>query len=112
MILAIIASKCSMWLARSCGSGEGSGEGLLKQPRGLAVSGSEMYVCDANNHRVQVFGLDGAFVRQWDTKRSGDGQLDDPHGVVVNGDVVLVTNVFKPRQWGRRGDRDGLGALQ
>merc|ERR1711957_154381 len=94
------------------GGTHGSGEGQLKGPVGLAVSGGEVYVCDQWNHRVVVFGLDGSFVRQWGTNGSGGGH---PGAVVVNGDEVLVTDydnhrvqVFGldgsfVRQWGGRG---------
>ena len=56
-----------------------------------------MYVCDSFNHRVQVFGLDGSFVRQWGGEGSGEGQFDGPYGVVVNGDEVLVTDLSNDR---------------
>ena len=52
---------------------------------GLAVSGGEVYVCDQQNFRMVVFGLDGSFVRQWGTEGF-------PEGVAVNGDEVLVTD--------------------
>ena len=56
-----------------------------------------MYVCDSWNHRVQVFGLDGSFVRQWGGEGSREGQFDGPYGVVVNGDEVLVTDLGNHR---------------
>ena len=74
-------------------------------------------MCDASNNRVQVFGLDGSFVRQWGTQGSGDGQFKYPSGLIVNGDEVLVIDygnhrvqVFGldgsfVRQWGGKGDR-------
>ena len=34
-------------------------------PCGVAVGRQEVVVCDRDNHRVQVFGLDGTFLRQW-----------------------------------------------
>ena len=76
-------------------------------------------MCDTENHRVQVFGLNGSFARQLGTKGSGDGQLGRLHGVVVNGGEVLLTDfrnhrvqVFGldgsfVRQWG--GEGDGVG---
>ena len=50
---------------RAWGS-EGSGEGEFNRPSGVAVSGGgEVLVCGSDNHRVQVFGLDGSFKRAW-----------------------------------------------
>ena len=44
--------------------GRGAGPGQFNVPRGVAVVGDAVIVCDAGNHRVQVFGRDGDFVRQ------------------------------------------------
>ena len=74
-----------------------------------------MYVCDQDNHRMVVYGLDGSFVRQWCTKGSGEGQFNRPWAVAVNWDEVLVgdycnhrVQVFSldgsfVRQWGGEG---------
>ena len=37
---------------------EGSGEGEFNVPRGMCVSGEEVFVCDKLNHRTQVFSRD------------------------------------------------------
>lgn len=37
------------------GGGLGSRRGELRSPRGVAVVGDRIYVCDTDNHRVQVF---------------------------------------------------------
>ena len=42
---------------------EGSGEGQLKYPRGLVVAAFDnLIVCDSDNHRLQMFTLDGKFL--------------------------------------------------
>ena len=62
-----------------------------------------------------MFGLDGSFVRQWGTVGSGEGQFNFPHGVLVDGDEVLVIDTCNNRvqvfglngsfvrQWGDKG---------
>ena len=47
---------------------EGSEEGEFKSPGGMCVSGEELFVCDQSNDRIQVFGRDGSFVRQWGSR--------------------------------------------
>lgn len=47
------------------GSG-GEGEGQFKEPTGLAVGDEFVFVADAGNNRLQVFDLEGKFVRQWE----------------------------------------------
>ena len=71
------------------------------------------------NHRVQVFGLDGTFVRQWGDEGEGPGQFSNPRGVAVVGGEVVVSDglnyrvqVFGwdgtlVRQWGGEGDGPG-----
>jgi DNA-binding beta-propeller fold protein YncE len=44
---------------------EGTSEGEFKDPTGLDVAGDEVFVADAGNSRIQVFDLDGKFIRQW-----------------------------------------------
>jgi DNA-binding beta-propeller fold protein YncE len=41
-------------------AGYGSGPSQLNSPMAITVVGNRIYVADAGNHRVQVFGLDGA----------------------------------------------------
>ena len=43
-----------------------------------------MILADYDNCRVQVFELDGSFVRQWDS-------FDRPHGIAVSGGEVFLT---------------------
>ena len=45
----------------------------MKQPRGVAVdTQGNVYVADTQNHRVEQFAADGAFMTQW--RRCEDGQ--------------------------------------
>ncbi|MCG8620899.1 MAG: NHL repeat-containing protein, partial [Proteobacteria bacterium] len=45
---------------------EGSGNGQFKGPHDIAFdSAGNMYVTDANNHRIQVFNSEGQFLRVW-----------------------------------------------
>ena len=44
----------------------GAGAGELNTPRGVAVAADgTIYVADSGNNRIEVFGADGQFVRQW-----------------------------------------------
>ena len=46
------------------GSG-GSAEGEFNEPTGIAIGSNSVFVADANNDRVQVFDLEGKFLRQF-----------------------------------------------
>ncbi len=43
----------------------GSGENQFNEPTGIAVGANLVFITDAGNNRIQVFNLDGNFVRQW-----------------------------------------------
>lgn len=44
----------------------GSGEGQMNESTGIAIGGGHVYVADTGNNRIEVFDMDGKFVRTWD----------------------------------------------
>jgi DNA-binding beta-propeller fold protein YncE len=88
---------------RFLGNGEGSAEGQLNYPRGVALVQSNggqqetVLVTDEHNHRVSQFALDGTFVGIFAGKGeegSGDGEFHYPRGITVLGSSgeVAVTD--------------------
>ena len=66
---------------------EGSGEGMFKNPHGVAVSdGDEIVVADECNHRVQVFDSNGTFLRSFGHQGKNDGELYHPKAVAIDKD--------------------------
>jgi sugar lactone lactonase YvrE len=63
--------------------------GLFFGPRGIAVSGDEIYVTDTGNERVQVFASDGTFLRAFGGTGSEPGQLIEPVGIAVGPDDLV-----------------------
>ncbi len=53
-------------------------------PRAIAVTDSEIYVTDTGNERIQVFGLDGTFIRAFGGFGTEPGRLIEPVGVAVD----------------------------
>ncbi len=80
----------------SFGSGE---DGLLANPAGLAVDSSgRVYVADAGNDQVQVFGADGGFVTRWGSEGSGTGQFSSPNGIAIDAEgFVYVADTLNNR---------------
>ncbi len=95
----------------------GSADGEFNNPRGVAVLARSqdrilaqsqdptrncIFVADCFNHRIQVFGIDGSFIRKWGSRGNGDGQFYYPCGVAVRArsqdrghptqDLVFVTD--------------------
>ena len=65
----------------------GWGEGMFKNPCGVAVSdGDEIVVADNQNHRVQVFDSNGTFLRSFGHKDENAGEFNCPIGIAINKD--------------------------
>jgi tripartite motif-containing protein 71 len=54
-----VAESFTVW-----GTG-GSNQGEFNEATGIAIGGDLVYVADAGNMRMQVFDLNGAFIKQW-----------------------------------------------
>jgi sugar lactone lactonase YvrE len=77
--------------------GEGSGDGQFFYPRGIATAPSgQVYVADAQNHRIERFGPTGNFLGKWGSEGSGDGQFRQPIGIAVDSaGIVYVTDAVR-----------------
>ena len=102
--------------------GAGDGQFQIFGPSGLEVGPyGEVFAVDYNNHRVQVFGATGDFLRKWGSFGSGDGQFLTPFDVAVNWDThtAYVADLGNARvqkfttggvflgQWGSSGSGQG-----
>ena len=55
-------------------------------------------VCDAGNHRVQVFEQSGKFITKFGTKGSGIGEFNGPVSTAVLSDGrIVVTDFYNNR---------------
>ena len=70
---------------------EGSGDGMFKNPFGVAVTDrDEIMVADCKNHRVQVFDSNGTFLRSFGHEGQNAGELKIPTGIATDKD----SNIF------------------
>lgn len=60
----------------------GSGNGQFNTPWRICIVGSELYVVDSGNSRVQVFNLSGVYQRQWAINAGAKGIFPDGAGGV------------------------------
>lgn len=56
---------------------EGDPQGM-GQPAGVAVSDKRIYVSDAKNHRISVYGLEGTFLQSFGRRGTGPGEFNFP----------------------------------
>ncbi len=102
---------------RTWGLEVGTEPGQFNQPRDVAVGlDNEIYVLDSDNHRVQVFDLEGNYLREWGSRCQlesglgcvdpdgngplayGDGQFQEPWGIAVDAEG----RVFVADTWNHR----------
>lgn len=68
----------------------GTGNGQFNTPLGniaiqYTINSHQVFVTDSHNNRMQYFGPDGKYVGQFGTLGSGQGQLNLPFGIGMNG---------------------------
>lgn len=62
----------------------GSKKGQFNDPRGIAVYNNQVYVCDRENHRIQVFDLDLNFKDSIGSNGRGKGEFDAPKDIKID----------------------------
>ena len=67
-------------LIRQIGA-EGNMDGC---PKGVKVHNKQVYICDSENHRIQIFSLSLEFIRSIGTEGSKVGQLSRPQDLAVD----------------------------
>lgn len=69
----------------SCRAGTaGSGNGQFSSVQGDAISGTNLYVADLSNNRIEEFNEKGEYVTKFGTKGKGNGEFEFPTGVAAN----------------------------
>ena len=59
-------------------------EGEFNFPRGVTLHDNQVYVCDTNNHRIQVFDVNLNFVRSIGSHGKGRGEFNKPYDVKLD----------------------------
>ncbi len=74
-------------------SGEPTGSfsvrGRAEAPVDMCVMHGEVYVTDSGGDRIQVFGIQGAFLREIGIPGSGKGDFTDPAGIAVTENLTV-----------------------
>lgn len=76
---------------------EGAGLGEFNDPTGIAIAGNEVFVADARNGRIQVFSLDGDFLRAFGRPGDGKGELGRPMNLSSRDGELYVPEYFNDR---------------
>ena len=75
----------------------GSGDGQFRYPRSVYVhqltgGSAEVYVSEWDNHRVQVFDLNGSFIRKFGSLGTGLGQIKYGSGLIIASDGLVYVS--------------------
>ena len=77
-----------------CVGQEGSKEGKFCDPRGVTLHNNQVYVCDHNNHCIQVFDLDLNFIQSIGSHGKGRGEFVSPYDVTFTSDRCMYVADF------------------
>jgi DNA-binding beta-propeller fold protein YncE len=76
--------------------GNGSDNGKLSFPRGIAVDFSgNVYVCDTGNDRIQKFSGDGAFIASFGSFGRGIKRFNKPRYIAIDMDYNMYISDYK-----------------
>ena len=77
----------------------GSANGEFSNPECIVINNDEIIICDKRNHRIQVYKLDGTFLRQWGSFGRGIGQFEYPDGLAISTDMneIFVCDMLNNR---------------
>ena len=67
----------------------GIGDGEFDHPIDVVEQKGELYVSDCNNHRIQVFSMEGRFIRSFTVKDPATQKSCAPRGLCVGPDRLL-----------------------
>ena len=67
-----------------CVGRKGKEEGEFNDPSGITLYADKIFVCDRNNHRIQVFDCDLSFFQSFGSFGSGGGEFDSPLDVTFD----------------------------
>lgn len=86
---AVYKRNCSNGAAVTSWGTTGTGNSEFDGPTGIAFDGTNLYVADSGNDRIQKFQTDGTYLTQWGSYGFGDNQFDEPRGLVSDdsGDI-------------------------
>ncbi|MEM6560702.1 MAG: hypothetical protein AAF656_03805, partial [Planctomycetota bacterium] len=72
----------------------GTADGQFQRPQSILVVGDELFVADAINHRIAVFGTDGTFRRNLASQGAEPGELNFPYGIDLHPDGDLIVTEY------------------
>ncbi len=76
---------------------KGDAPGMFDDPTGIAISGTEIFITDSRNDRIQVFDPEGNFRRSFGVPGTGAGELGRPMNPTIRNRELYVPEYFNDR---------------
>jgi DNA-binding beta-propeller fold protein YncE len=74
------------------------GAGKLEEPEGVTVDSSgDVWVSDSDHNRIVEFSSTGVFMREFGSHGTGNGQLENPEGLVISEGSLYVADLGNDR---------------
>ena len=90
-------SDCTIVTCLAYGPLEDPPGGQFNAPREITANSTHILVADTGNHRIQVFDLDGNYLRQFGNFGAGNGQFNFPEGLAITPTNILVADTENNR---------------
>jgi len=82
--LSIFGTKFKTWRG-------GSGPNEFDHPRGLTVAEKKIFICDSNNHRIQILDKEtGSYISSWGKEGTDPGELYFPEGIFLYDELLYI----------------------
>lgn len=76
----------------------GHGDGQFVWPSSIALDDkNNVYVSDEWLNRITIFNKDGEFLANWGKSGTGEGELNQPAGIAISGDTLILTDSHNNR---------------
>jgi len=70
----------------------GAGNNQFDYPSGCIIASSQLYICDKQNNRIQIFDLAGNYISKFGSYGSGNDNFSFPEGIETDGTYIYVVD--------------------
>jgi len=75
-------------------------EGEFNDPRGITVNENYVYICDCDNHRIQLLTKEkGIYVDHWGNFGTQKGKLYWPYSIALLEDIFYIGDNYSVQLW-------------
>ena len=69
-------------------------DGQFDCPQDIKFYKNQIYVVDSDNHRIQIFDINGNFIAKFGSEGKEDGELKKPYKFDIYDDKIFIVEPF------------------